>query len=1040
MDFQVPLSEILRLIPLALFLIAAVYALLGIYTLRQESRGRMSSYLAWMMLAMAWWSAGYGMEVSSPTLAAKIFWEHIQIPAAAFAPVFWLFFSMEFMGESALLTFRNKALAVFLPVFTVLAEWTNAVHHLYFSNVQIEITGGLALLKVGFAPLFFIYLGYSYLLLGISGVLLLVQSFRKYSLFRAQTVTMLLAVLPPWIASAFYVFNLFPIPNLNITPFAFIPTAIILTWAITRYKLLEVVPLQQDEILQGLQEGILLLDARRRVLYMNHAAEEMLSVNAVQSLGQPADMACGKYAPLFLHLLGKEELRTELTLEEKGASRYVEVCVTPNYFSEKERRAETPSYRLVFNDVTQRQQAQDALKCREAIMQSVTLASGLFLKSAAWEKNIPAVLERLGQAAEVSRVHIFERRVSENGVPLISQRYEWTRAGIEARIENPDLQNFDWISAGFARWEETLQKRGVISGRVREFPEAERMLLSQQDILSVVATPVFVDNNLWGFVGFDECQSERTWSEAELEALQAAADIFGAALTRGNVERRFLNRQRSQNLLREILRVALRFGEIHEMARFLVDHLGSLIESDHCFLGLWDETRGRIVPTAAYGVKEELYLNMTVETGEKTLTASALEAGHSLVVEDAYHSPYVSPRMTELFGTQSVLVIPMIADGKKLGAVLLGFIEPHRFTTEEILLSEQAADLVALALAKFQAVEEAHRRAEEAETLRRAGVAISETLNLQESTTRILEQLAFVLPHDSASVQLLRGGELEIIGGEGWKNPSEILGVRFPIHSDNPNSIVIQTRQPFLVGDTYESFPVFRETPHSAHIRSWLGVPLIVHNQIIGLLAIDSRSPNRFTPDDAELAATFAAQVAIAIENARLFDEVERLAVTDGLTGLYNRRHFMKLAQIEFVRAGRYRRELAAMLFDIDNFKQVNDRFGHPVGDQVLALVAQTCQAELREADLICRYGGEEFIAFLVETAPSAAKKVGERLRQKVESLKIPTEKGEVSVTISVGIAGLNELTPNLDTLINRADQAMYIAKHKGRNRVVMGK
>jgi diguanylate cyclase (GGDEF)-like protein len=352
-------------------------------------------------------------------------------------------------------------------------------------------------------------------------------------------------------------------------------------------------------------------------------------------------------------------------------------------------------------------------------------------------------------------------------------------------------------------------------------------------------------------------------------------------------------------------------------------------------------------------------------------------------------------------------------------------------------MSEQAAGLLSLALAKFQAVEQAERRAEESETLRRAGAAISETLDLHEATTRLLEQLAFI-PHDSASVQLLSDGELEIIAAEGWREPSKVIGLRFPVPGDNPNTRVLQTRKPYLLNEADESFPTFRRPPHD-HIHSWLGVPLLVHGRAIGLLAIDSKESHHFTPDDIELVMAFAGQVAVAIENARLFDEVQQLAITDSLTGLHNRRHFLYLAQTEFERARRYKRHLSAMVFDIDHFKTVNDTYGHPIGDKVLRAIADLCREQLREADPIGRYGGEEFVAIIVEANGGTAFSVGERLRASVEKIVIPSADGDVRVTVSVGIAEQDEGTPNLETLIARADQAMYVSKHKGRNRVSVG-
>ncbi|HLF74112.1 MAG TPA: diguanylate cyclase, partial [Anaerolineales bacterium] len=412
-----------------------------------------------------------------------------------------------------------------------------------------------------------------------------------------------------------------------------------------------------------------------------------------------------------------------------------------------------------------------------------------------------------------------------------------------------------------------------------------------------------------------------------------------------------------------------------------------------------------------------------------------LEAGEALVIEDVRDSPYFSRGIIEEFPIVSMLALPMISNGRKLGAVFLGFAHRHQFNQDEIIISEQATNLVALVMAKLQAVEQSRRRAAESETLRRAGAAVAETLDMQEATTRILQQLAHVLPYDSASVQILQQGELEIIGGEGFK--SSVIGMRFPAPGDNPNTVVLQTRRPYLLHEANKFFPAFRQPPHD-HIRSWLGVPLIVRDQLIGLLAIDSTEPHHFTSADIELASAFADHVAVAIENARLFNETQRLAITDGLTGLFNRRHFLELAGREFERARRYKRYLSAMIFDIDRFKNINDTYGHQTGDEVLRALADLCRDKLREADTLGRYGGEEFVGLFIETDGESARKVADRLRGEVEKMDINTGEGRLKITVSIGIAEQTENTPDVETLIARADQAMYIAKHKGRNRVAI--
>lgn len=158
------------------------------------------------------------------------------------------------------------------------------------------------------------------------------------------------------------------------------------------------------------------------------------------------------------------------------------------------------------------------------------------------------------------------------------------------------------------------------------------------------------------------------------------------------------------------------------------------------------------------------------------------------------------------------------------------------------------------------------------EAAQQAGVSVLSTLNLQETIQRILEELQNIVPHDSASVLLLRdGSQLEIVGGSGWSNPQEVIGITFPIPGDNPNSVVIETGQPHILGNAPEAFPSFREEPHS-HILSWLGVPLVEGDKIIGMMAIDSSQPNHFSPEHVRVVTIFADHVAVAIENALLYD------------------------------------------------------------------------------------------------------------------------------------------------------------------------
>jgi diguanylate cyclase (GGDEF)-like protein len=165
-------------------------------------------------------------------------------------------------------------------------------------------------------------------------------------------------------------------------------------------------------------------------------------------------------------------------------------------------------------------------------------------------------------------------------------------------------------------------------------------------------------------------------------------------------------------------------------------------------------------------------------------------------------------------------------------------------------------------------------------------------------------------------------------------------------------------------------------------------------------------------------------------------DQLKVLATVDGMTGLFNRRHFLSLAEIEWTRYQRHRRPMSLVLFDIDRFKSINDSFGHYAGDHVIMQIAEICRQQKRKSDITARFGGEEFLILLPETELVPAQRVAERLRRKVENSPIALASNVISTTISVGVAEVDPAMASIFDLIKLADKALYLAKDSGRNRV----
>lgn len=216
-------------------------------------------------------------------------------------------------------------------------------------------------------------------------------------------------------------------------------------------------------------------------------------------------------------------------------------------------------------------------------------------------------------------------------------------------------------------------------------------------------------------------------------------------------------------------------------------------------------------------------------------------------------------------------------------------------------------------------------------------------------------------------------------------------------------------------------------------------VPIRYRSEKMGVVILyDENNHHRtLTQQEGQTLVAMAGHTAIAISNSRLFEEVHQLATTDGLTGLYNRRHFLGLAEQTFQFAKHHSRPLAVLLMDVDLFKQINDRHGHTTGDEVLRGIATLLEANLPEEGMVGRYGGEEFVVLLPQTHLNDGLEVAEQLRRRVATTIFPTAKGPVTTTISLGVAEISPDLPSFLALLDQADAALYQAKAEGRNRVI---
>lgn len=229
---------------------------------------------------------------------------------------------------------------------------------------------------------------------------------------------------------------------------------------------------------------------------------------------------------------------------------------------------------------------------------------------------------------------------------------------------------------------------------------------------------------------------------------------------------------------------------------------------------------------------------------------------------------------------------------------------------------------------------------------------------------------------------------------------------------------------------------------HAAGLKSGsvLVIPISTNAQPkLGVMAFNRNKVDSFKGDEIELIEKATQEFSRTLEQILLFEHTKKLSIEDELTGIFNRRYFNQRLEREVIRSKRYQRTLAVIMADIDHFKHYNDINGHISGDDVLKKVAATLESNLRKADIVCRFGGEEFIILLPEITKEQACKAAEKLRQKIERKKFEKEDSQPNkkITISLGVAVFPDDAGGPKHLLKAADKALYTAKSMGRNCVV---
>src|ERR1700730_39412 len=380
--------------------------------------------------------------------------------------------------------------------------------------------------------------------------------------------------------------------------------------------------------------------------------------------------------------------------------------------------------------------------------------------------------------------------------------------------------------------------------------------------------------------------------------------------------------------------------------------------------------------------------------------------------------------------TRSELAVPLMVRDEVVGVLDCQSDRLNHFSKETVdlltLFSTQAS--MALQNARLYSLE--RQRARQLQAINAIAQQSTAVLDLEELLSRVccLIQDAFQVSH--VSLFLREEGDMVLRAHHGTLTPRIPQGGRFPANREPWLGILASGGTLIEKGllSASDGLRLFEGSD------SRMSIPLVSFGQILGVIGLHSSNPDAFRETDLQSLESVTDICATSIQNAHYVERVKQLAYLDGLTGIFNRRFFELRIMEEIERARRYGTGMAVIMVDIDQFKRLNDEFGHLLGDEVLRQVSSVFHQQLRKIDVVCRYGGEEFGILLSQTSAEHAVSVAEKLRRSIEQWQFPGVPR--TVTISAGVAALPDHGTTRDDLVRAADTGLYAAKQAGRNRI----
>ena len=827
--------------------------------------GRRAAPSAYPLLALgagvAAWTLTYAVHflVSEPE---QFFWLRATYLGVLTVPTAFLVFSIQYANRGHWLKKKVIALLVIEPLLTFVLLWTDPMHNLFFGNlpaVGMIMNGGLG---------FWVNVVYSYILVFIA-IILLIHAYRYTARpLRGQAAAVLAGAMLPWAVNVVEIMGLNPFSGLDLTPFAFTVSCICFSIGFSRYRLLDLIPIARDVLIEGMNDGVMVLDAQNRIVDVNRAALQMIGKPGHLVFGQPAEKALSNISEIFNRFRDTLITRQEIVIGD-NEQRYFDMRISPLY----DRKRRFSGRLIVARDITERRLMEQAEHEQLILAEALRDTAAALNSSRTFEDVLDRLLDNVGHVVPYDMATFM--LLDEHQYVRVARSHGYREHGLD---DQPLFFSVNVIP-NF--------KKMMATGQALVIPDTHKNkdwveIKGLETISSYAGTPLSVKGEVIGFLDLTSL-TPNFYNQNHADRLKAFADQVAIAVENARLFEQARQRTDELTTLLDIGTAVTSGLEMDTLLRALLEKCKRVLPIEAFYIATYDNETRMIGFPLFYDKGEISELPPRVISDSPGLTGYIIQNKQMLYLPDALDAETMRKYNVIDFGgdpSHSYAGVPLMVGDRVVGVISMQCTQPNAYHPEQIRLLETIATQTAGAIENARLFKEVRLRAEEMTALFDIGITITSGLEMEQVLKALLEKCRQVLPVEAFYIAIFDPETCTIQHPLAY-DMGEYLQIPSRDIRQNPgvSGQVINNRQTLYIPDitspdVMKTFQIFRTSGNPT--RSYVGVPMMVADRIVGVISMQSYQPNAYDHGQIRLLETIATQAAVALDNSRLYTKSQQ--------------------------------------------------------------------------------------------------------------------------------------------------------------------